>query len=65
MEVDKPVTIEFNYYDYNDVAVPDLDLTFRNSSIVTITEFFNYCKIFAKAIGYPEDLIEIMFDKET
>ena len=61
MEINRPVTVEFNYYDEDNEYAPDINLTFRTTTDMTIGTLHNFCKMFAKALGYNDKLVEEVF----
>ena len=61
MEITRPITIEFNYYNDDNEFAPNVNLTFRTTPDMTIGELQSFCKKFAKALGYADESVEEVF----
>lgn len=61
MEIKRPVTVNFNYYDEDNEFAPDTELTFRTTTDMTIGELHSFCKKFAIALGFTSEQAEEAF----
>lgn len=65
MEINRSVTVEFNYYDSDNKFAPDVDLTFRTTPNMTIGELHDFCKKFAITLGYSHKQVEEIFGEDV
>lgn len=61
MEINRPVTVEFNYYDNDNELATDVDLTFRTTPDMTLGELHSFCKMFAIALSFSPEQVEEAF----
>ena len=64
MEINRPVTVSFNYYDEDNEFAPDVDLTFRTTPDMTIGELHSFCKRFAIALSFSPELVDEVFGED-
>ena len=64
MEIKRPVTVEFNYYNDDNEFDDNVDLTFRTTPDMTIGTLHSFCKSFAVALGFSPEQVEEAFGKD-
>lgn len=61
MEIKRPVTVEFNYYNEDNDLDDDVNLTFRTTADMTIERLHTFCKYFAISLGFSQETVEKTF----
>lgn len=64
MEIKRPVTVEFNYYNEDNDLDDDVNLTFRTTANMTIGTLHSFCKLFVMALGFSHEQVERAFGED-
>lgn len=64
MEINRPVTVEFNYYNEDNEFDDDVNLTFRTTPDMTIGQLHAFCKRFAIALSFSPKQVEEAFGED-
>ena len=64
MEIKRPVTIEFDYYNDNNEFAPNVNLTFQSTEGMTIGTLHRFCNKFAITLGYSSETVEEAFGED-
>lgn len=64
MEIERPVTIEFQHWDEENRFAPDVDLTFKTTTGMTLGELHGFCKSFAIVLGYAPERVNEVFGED-
>lgn len=64
MEIKRPVTVEFNYYNNDNDLDDDVNLTFRTTANMTIGRLHSFCKSFAVSVGFSHEQVERAFGED-
>lgn len=65
MEIKRPVTVEFNYYNEDNDLDDDVNLTFRTTEDMRIGRLHSFCKSFAVSLGFSHEQVERVFGEDT
>lgn len=63
--IERPVTVEFQYWNEINPYAADIDMTFRARECMGLNELHSFCKKFAIALGYSPKAVEEVFGEDV